>query len=179
MSEIDRVLSENIRIMSQVITELCQRATRKQVCEYPLSRNQYYILRILKTSGAHLISDFARILDISPAAASKNIDRLVTIGFVNRRTRPEDRRGQEVHLLPAGRHIVEEFDRITAEKQADLMAELTEPEKLQLLDLMQRVVKHTMRYGHDMDLICLQCGGQCGEECIVKGTSGSCPQVSE
>ena len=82
MPEIDAILRENIRIMAQVITEVCQRDTRKKVCDPPLSRNQYYLLNILATSGEFLISDLARILDISPAATSKNIDRLEQLELV-------------------------------------------------------------------------------------------------
>ena len=98
MSDLNSVLQENIRIMAQVITEICQRSTRKQATEHPLSRNQYYILKILATSGEFLISELARILDISPAAASKNIDRLEQLELVVRQAHKGDRRSQEVRV---------------------------------------------------------------------------------
>ena len=174
MSETDGILRENIRIMAQVITEVCQRSTRKQVCSAPLSRNQYYILKILATSGEFLISDLARILDISPAAASKNIDRLEQMEFVQRRPRPADRRSLEVFLLTEGQKIVSEFDRVTAEKQVALMEQFSEDEKVMLLGLLKRVVKYTVAEDHKTELICLQCGGACGPECVVEGGLGPC-----
>ncbi|MBU8870913.1 MAG: MarR family transcriptional regulator [Gemmatimonadales bacterium] len=174
VSEIDKVLRENIRIMAQVITEVCQRSTRKQVSPSTLSRNQFYILNILGTSGEFLISDLARSLDISPAAASKNIDRLEQMEFVERRARPEDRRSLEVCLLPKGKAIVDEFKLVTIEKQAPLLAQFSAEEKVVLLDLLRRIVKYTVNEEHNTELICLQCGGACGEECVVKDGMGPC-----
>jgi DNA-binding MarR family transcriptional regulator len=174
MSGIDSILRENIRIMAQVITEVCQRDTRKRVCPSPLSRNQYYILNILATSGEFLISDLARILDISPAAVSKNIDRMEQLNLVQRRARPGDRRSLEVFLLPEGQAIVDEFDRVTEEKQQPMMDQFTSEEKTMLLDLLQRIVKYTVDLDHKTELICLQCGGACGPTCVVEGGEGPC-----
>ena len=174
MSELDAVLQENIRIMAQVITEICQRSTRKQATDHPLSRNQYYILKILATSGEFLISELARILDISPAAASKNIDRLEQLELVVRQAHQGDRRSQEVKLLDEGHRIIAEFDRITMQKQIPLMAQFSEAEKTLLLDFLRRVVKYTIAEENNTDLICLQCGGKCGEECVVESGAGAC-----
>ena len=88
----DEILRENIRITAQVITEICQASTRRQVCPQPLSRNQYYILKILAVNGDYLSSELAAILDISSAAASKNVDRLEQWDLVSRHARPADRR---------------------------------------------------------------------------------------
>lgn len=177
--DIDSILRENIRIMAQVITEVCQRNTRKQVCPAPLSRNQYYILNILATSGEFLISDLARILDISPAAISKNVDRMEQMELVQRRARPGDRRALEVVLLPAGRSIVEEFDRVTADKQVALMAQFTPDEKIVLLDMLKRIVRFTVDPRLKTELICLQCGGACGPECVVEGGLGPCAKPQQ
>lgn len=174
MSGLDKVVRENIRIMAQVVTEVCQRNTRKQVCPEPLSRNQYYILNILAKSGDFLVSELARILDISSAAASKNIDRLENLGYVDRRTSKTDRRTMEIVLSASGRKIVDDFDRVTAEKQQPMMDNFTEEEKVVLLDLLRRIVKFTLAEQHHNDLICLQCGGACGNDCLIEALEGAC-----
>jgi len=174
MIGLDRILLENIRITAQVITEICQRSTRKQVSEQPLSRNQFYILKILATSGEFLMNELAKALDISPAAASKNIDRMEQMGLVRRQPRPGDRRSLEVVLLEEGQAIVDEFDRITVEKQSALMAQFSDQEKHDLLGYLQRIVKYTLAGENNTDLICLQCGGKCGEVCVVKSGLGIC-----
>ena len=174
MHDLDSVLRENIRIMAQVITEVCQRNTRGQLSDPPLSRNQFYLLNILAKSGGFPVGELARILDISNAATSKNIDRLEALGYVGRSVNASDRRSMEVSLTPAGTMFVEEFERITAEKQKPLMAAFTEEEKTLLLGLLRRVIRHTLADEQNCDLICLQCGGRCGSECSVEDLAGIC-----
>ena len=174
MVDLDRILRENIRIMAQVVTEICQRNTRIQVHDQPMSRNQYYILNILTRSGEHPIGELARILDISTAATSKNIDRLESRGLVARRVSAADRRTTVVRLQPAGKAVVDEFDRVTAEKQKPMLESFTEEEKILLLDFLRRVVRYTLAGENQSDLICLQCGGACGNACAVANTEGIC-----
>ena len=180
MSEINGILQENIRIMAQVVTEICQRNTRKQVTDHTLSRNQCYILKILHTSGEYPISELAKILDISPAAASKNIDRLEQLDLVVRKPHSEDRRSYEVKLLKKGKEIVEEIERVTTHKLVPLMNQFSDEEKEQLLTYLQRIVQYTLANESNTDLICLQCGGKCGSKCIVENWKGVCkrPEIT-
>lgn len=174
MENLDRTLRENIRIMAQVITEVCQRNTRHEVTDQPLSRNQFYILNILAKSGPFPISELARILDISAAAASKNMDRLEKLGYVGRSVHKTDRRSTEIKLLPPGRALIDEFDRVTDQKQRPMMENFTEEEKILLLDMLRRIVRYTLADQHRSDLICLQCGSTCGNDCAVTDLAGDC-----
>jgi len=170
----DDILIENIRITAQVITEICQRNTRKNIGDGSLSRNQFYILKILYAKGELPIGEFARLLDISPAAASKNIDRLANLGTIGRQNKPGDRRSQFATLLPDGRHLVEEFNRITKEKMTPLMDQFTPDEKVMALNILRRISSYTLADGSNPDLICYQCNGNCGEECAVGTRGGVC-----
>ena len=76
--------------------------------------------------------------------------------------------------MPGGQAIVDEFDRVTTEKQVPMMAQFSAQEKVVLLDLLQRIVKYTVDESHNTELICLQCGGACGEKCVVEGGKGPC-----
>lgn len=174
MSKINEILQENIRITAQVITEICQRNTRKQVSDFPLTRNQCYILKILHTSGEFLISELAQILEISPAAASKIIDRLEQMELVVRQPHEGDRRSFEVKLLDRGHQLVEEIKQVTTRKLKPLMSQFSKEEKVQLLDYLQRIVKYTLADESNSDLICLQCGGNCGTSCVVETGKGIC-----
>ncbi len=174
MCSLDGVLSENIRITAQVITEICQRNTRHQISDPPISRNQFYILNILAKNGEFPIGELARILDISTAAASKNIDRLVKMGFVSRRTNQSDRRSMEIELTDDGRKIVDDFEQVTRKKQRPMMENFTDQEKRTLLDYLRRIIRFTLAEEHQSDLICLQCGGACGQECVIESLDGVC-----
>lgn len=174
MDQLDKNLSENIRIMAQVIADICQRNTRKMASPIHLTANQFTILRVLGTEGEFQTGDLARLLDISSAAISKNITRLVKLDLVSRKAKPEDRRSLDIVLLENGRNIVREFDRILAEKQKHVMDRLSPEEKESLLSLVQKVISYTIAEEQDMDLICLQCGGNCGDNCVIESGSGLC-----
>ncbi len=174
MTTLNPVLQENLRITAQVLSEICQRNTRTQVTGGKLSRNQCYILKILDTSGVFLLSELAKILEISPAAVSKNIDRLESNGFVVRQAHPKDRRSLEVRILDEGRRIVAEINAMTTQKLAPLMDQFSEEEKVLFLGFLQRVVKYTLAEATHTDIICLQCGGRCGENCIIESSGGVC-----
>ena len=174
MDNLDRELGENLRIMAQAMTEICQRATLEKACPTPLTRNQFTILKILSNGTSIQIGTLARYLDISNPAVSKNIDRLAQLGLVARRPDPSDRRRLEIILLSPGMAIVTEYERILGEKQTHLMENFRQDEKVVLLDLVKRVTRWTIAEEQDIEAICLQCGGNCGTSCVIENRKGLC-----
>jgi len=174
MSKLDKELSENIRIMAMVIADICHRSTLQKASPINLTRNQFTILKVLSTDGDFQISDLAKLLDISNAAISKNIDRLEQLGLVARKAKPDDRRSMELVLLDEGSGILDEFDRILGEKQGHLMEQFSGQEKKILLDLVKRVITFTLAEEQETEVICLQCGGKCGDSCVIESCKGLC-----
>ncbi len=174
MGKLDKELSENIRIMAMVIADICHRSTLQKASPIKLTRNQFTILKVLSTDGNFQISDLARLLDISNAAISKNIDRLEQEGLVARQTKPDDRRSLELILQADGLEVLNEFDRILDEKQKHLMEQFSGKEKEALLDLVKRVITFTLAEEQNTEVICLQCGGKCGDSCVIESCKGLC-----
>jgi len=176
MENLDEILGTNIRIMAQTITEVCLRSTLALACPVALTRNQFSILKITACGNSLPISILAGLLDISNAAVSKNIDRLAHLGLVVRKTDPRDRRRHEIILLDPGRDIVRAYDRILEQKQTHLMEQFSPWEKAVLLGLLQRVIRFTLAEEQDTEMICLQCGGHCGDHCVVAPATGTGPR---
>lgn len=174
MDNIDSILGENLRIMAQAMTDICQRSTLEKASSHHMTRNQFTILKILSNGGIFQISYLAKILDISNPAVSKNIDRLAKLGLVARRPSTQDRRRLEILLLPSGLEIVTNYERILLGKQRHLMAQFTPAEKRTLLDMVKRVTRFTIAEEQDIEAICLQCGGHCGESCVIENRQGLC-----
>lgn len=174
MEKLDKTLGENLRIMALVIADICHRSTLNMACPIHLTRNQFTILKILATDGNFQISDLAKLLDISNAATSKNIDRLEQLGLVARQAKPEDRRSFEIVLLDDGREIVREYERILDFKQQHVIDQFTQEEKTALLDMIRRIIRFTLAEEQDTDVICLQCGGNCGDSCVIEFSKGTC-----
>ena len=174
VENLDRELGENLRIMAQAMTEICQRSTLELACPTPLTRNQFTILKILSNGKSIQIGTLARLLDISNPAVSKNIDRLTKLGLVARRPDLKDRRRLEIILLTPGMAIVSEYERIMEIKHRHLMEHFEPQEKEILLDLVKRVTRFTIAEEQDIESICLQCGGNCGESCVIESRKGVC-----
>ena len=174
MGNLDKELSENIRIMAMVVGDICHRSTLQKASPVDLTRNQFTILKVLSTDGDFQISDLARLLDISNAAISKNIDRLEQLAMVARQAKPDDRRSLELILLEEGFEVLNEFDRILGEKQKHLMEQFSDQEKVSLLDMMKRVITFTLAGEQDTEVICLQCRGNCGDSCVIESCKGLC-----
>jgi DNA-binding MarR family transcriptional regulator len=170
----DAVLGENLRILAHVLGGICQRSTLNEAGGGEISENQLAILRMLQRRDQLTASEFARVLGISNAAVSKIVQRLVSLGMVRRGPDPDDRRRVALVLEPAGEDLLQRYEQIATRKLDHIMASFNEVEKEQLLGLIQRVVQNTLAEEQDIDAICYQCGGHCGDTCVVELRRGTC-----
>ena len=72
-----------------------------------LSMPQFSILMQLHHKGVCGLSDISERFDISSAAASQLVDRLVQSGLVERIEDPNDRRAKQLTITPKGRELIE------------------------------------------------------------------------
>jgi DNA-binding MarR family transcriptional regulator len=75
------------------------------------------------------------------------VDKLETLGFVERHPHPSDRRSKIVSLTPAGREAAATADRILGEPPPALRA-LTHGQLTQLTDLLSRLARPRSAPGH-------------------------------
>jgi len=72
-----------------------------------LSMPQFSILMQLHHKGACGVSDVSERFDISNAAASQLVDKLVQGDYVERAEDPNDRRAKVLQLTPKGKSLIE------------------------------------------------------------------------
>jgi DNA-binding MarR family transcriptional regulator len=90
-----------------------------------ISMAQFGLLRRLYHQGDCEVHEVGHHFDVSPAAASQLVDKLVQAGLVARTENPDDRRARQVGLTAKGKAIV---DRAADESYRwidDLVAELS------------------------------------------------------
>jgi DNA-binding MarR family transcriptional regulator len=100
-------LKATIHQLMDVITTRSMKERAYHVKAAGLSIPQFGILMHLyyhNTSGVSLISEF---MDVSTAAASQMVDRLVQNGLVERTEEPNDRRVKHLTLTNEGRVLIE------------------------------------------------------------------------
>jgi DNA-binding MarR family transcriptional regulator len=174
MNQIDRQVGQNISILAHIVADVCEGHTLDEASEGSLTVNQFKILKILAHQSDFAVGEIARLLQISSAAASKNIERMVQLGLVARTPLAGDRRRLHLELLPPARGLLGRYDEISATKLQRLLSNFSGDEKQALLGLLRRVIQFTLADERDAELVCLQCAGNCGSDCVIKVSQGSC-----
>jgi len=174
ISKTDRNLSELLRISSFIVTEICEQQFMEEASSMPLSKNQYYILKMLANSTSFNLSDLADILSLSNAAIGKNIDKLVHNKLVTRRFTKTDRRSAKVSITIKGREIIEKYNELKISKQVEIFKQYPLKDKEKFAEYLKTFISNTLHQDMDTDILCLQCTGYCGDDCVVKEKNGSC-----
>jgi len=98
----------------------------------------------LHHKGAFGMSEISERFEITPAAASQLVHKLVQNGFVAREEDPHDRRAKLLNLTDKGRDVIQQGFDERYRWLDQLSARLTEDERIQIseaLDIMTRVVQ--------------------------------------
>ena len=72
-----------------------------------LSMPQFSVMMQLHHRGNCAIGDISERFDITNAAASQLVDKLVQSGFINREEDPQDRRAKMLNLTDKGRDLIQ------------------------------------------------------------------------
>lgn len=174
ISKEDRNLSDLLRISSYVTSEICEKSFLDEATSIPLSENQFYILRILNNTSPFNLSDLANVLSVSNSAIGKNIDKLVQNKLVRRRFRKNDRRTAKVSITAGGRAIVQKFNKLKLKKQGDIFKNFSKEDKEKFVIYLRKFISNTLHEDNDLDILCLQCDDDCGDDCVVLEKKGSC-----
>ena len=103
---------------------------------------QFSILMQLHHNGACGMSEISEKFDVTPAAASQLVDKLVQGGFIVREEDPKDRRAKTLNLTDKGHELIQQGIEERYLWMDQLSGRLTEAERIQVseaLDILTRV----------------------------------------
>ncbi len=106
-----------------------------------VSMSQINAMFFLKRAGSGGVSDIAGSLDVTNAAASQLLDRLVQQGLILRREDPDDRRLKQIELTEKGEQLVEESMRARHQLVMEISASLTPAEKEQVIAALEVLIQ--------------------------------------
>jgi DNA-binding MarR family transcriptional regulator len=112
-----------------------------------LSHPQGGLLMHLYYRGRHGVQDIGARMEITSAAASQLIDRLVQSGLVKRTEDPDDRRARQIALSPAGRALIEKGIAERLRWVESLTAALTKEEKAVVMKVLPILIDAEKRFG--------------------------------
>jgi DNA-binding MarR family transcriptional regulator len=107
--------------------------------ETDLTFPQMIILRLLE-QGQQTVSRLSEMVQLTPGAVSRLVDRMVRKGFVSRREGDDDRRQKTLSLTPAGRRLCDRLERARTGSFSAAMSELDSRLATELKDVLKRVV---------------------------------------
>jgi DNA-binding MarR family transcriptional regulator len=124
----------------QVETALWNSLDRRLGVEHRLPMTMYAPLRVIADTDDCRVLDIAAALALTVGGTSKLVDRLVTAGFVLRRSNPTDRRSSLIVLTDAGKRMLNHArSTLEAELRRCLAGSLQSDELTQLGALLGRV----------------------------------------
>ena len=109
-----------------------------------LSMPQFSILMQLHHKGACGLSEISERFEVSPAAASQLVDKLVQSGYIQREEDPSDRRAKLLNLTEKGRELIRQGIDERYRWVEELAGRLTAEERMQVseaLNIMTRAAE--------------------------------------
>lgn len=105
---------------------------------HELSFSQYIALKKL-ADGTAGVTDLARAAEVNPGAMTRLLDKLEARGLIARVADPGDRRAINIHLTAAGEVIWRDVNQCGMRVRERAMQGLSEAERTQLTQLLERV----------------------------------------
>jgi DNA-binding MarR family transcriptional regulator len=108
-----------------------------------LSMPQFSLMTQMYHRGACGMSGISERFEITPAAASQMVDKLVQSGYIVREEDPTDRRAKTLNLTSKGRQLIDDGNEERYRWVEDLAGKLNAEERAQIveaLDVMTRAM---------------------------------------
>ena len=109
-----------------------------------LSMHQVSLMMQLNYRGACGMSEISGRFDVTPAAASQLVDKLVQSGYIQREEDPNDRRAKLLNLTDKGRELIRQGIEERYRWVDELAEKLNDEERVQVseaLDIMRRAAE--------------------------------------
>ncbi|MEJ2312941.1 MAG: winged helix DNA-binding protein [Gemmatimonadales bacterium] len=133
-----------------------------------LTLGQLKLLQIVDLVEAPTLSDVARLLDVSPAAASKAVDRLVGRNLLHRNPAEMDRRALHLSLTDEGKCLLEEYAELKKGMFSELFEGRPKSELRQIADFLDRLSVQLIAWSNDPPEKCMRCGIYFRRKCVLR-----------
>jgi DNA-binding MarR family transcriptional regulator len=162
-------------IFSSAVDEILENRYLDEVCDHSLTLHQFHLLKLIGLNGHHQVGEVAEFLGVSAPAASKNIDRLCSLGLVERVACKEDRRATLLSASAAGRELIRRYEDLKRQRLAPVLAKFETGEIDRLSDLLERFSVLLFEQEKGGDGFCLRCAAYCQVGCPIGEIFGHCP----
>ncbi len=170
-----RRLLRQSHIFGSALREVLEERVLGEVTPHPLSVAQFHILRVMTLNGHHRVQQVADFLGVSAPAASKNIDKLVKLGLLERIDDADDRRVTLLAASRTARRIVRNYEKRVAQVLEPVLEQFTPDELDDLTDLLRRFSTLIYQQRKPETGFCLRCAAYGESGCAIGHMQGFCP----
>ena len=114
LAEIDDFLG-SAHVFASAVHDVVEQRLLEQVAGGQITVSQVKLLKLVAMTDSYTLGDVAAFLDVSNAAASKAVDRLVRRNLLRRSEDQKDRRIMHLPLTPTGQRLLTAYE--TARRQ--------------------------------------------------------------
>jgi len=139
----DTTLEQLVLVLKEFAGEVIKHSARDMCClirTKDLSMPQVSALMYLHRHRMASISELREYLNLSLAATSHLVDRLVAPGYVTRTEDPNDRRLKQVMLTEAGAALIDEVKQTRVEEIARRLGQMPVPLRRALTETMEEAL---------------------------------------
>jgi hypothetical protein len=111
---------------------------------------------------------------VTPAAITKNVDKLEQLGLLNRDPCVEDRRATLLSASEEGRRVVAEYEDLKGARLAPVVQNLDEQDLDELCDMLEGLCVDLVRHHQPAGDSCMRCAGYYSTDCLVGIQQGDC-----
>jgi len=165
-------------ILGSLFREILEESYLSQRCSHALTRTQFCLLKLITLNADLQLSEVARYLGVTPAAITKNVDKLEEMALLTRDPCVEDRRATLLSASDEGCRVVEEYEELKETRMAPVVQSLEEEELDELCDLLEALCVDLVRHGHPDSDGCMRCAGYYSTDCLVGMAQGDCAMRS-
>jgi len=161
-------------VLRSLLREFLEEGFLRRVCRHRLTRSQFCFLKLITVKSDLQVGELARCLGVSPAASSKNLDRLERLGLVHRETSNEDRRVILLRATAEGEELVSDYEHLKAAQLAPVIDSLGREKTAMLCDLLEEVCGEMLARAEIPRETCLRCAGYFRPDCSFEKLQGIC-----
>jgi DNA-binding MarR family transcriptional regulator len=138
-----------------------------------LALSQLKLLMLISPSQYRLkVTDVADFLDVSNAAASRAIDRLVQRGLVHRAIAPDNRRAVDLTLTEVGKDLLRQFQELRDREVTRLLGDYPADKLRTLAQLLDEVSVLMLDLDEAAEQQCLRCNVHFRRGCVLREVLG-------
>jgi len=154
-------------VFSAAMTELLETKINETIGnKYTLT--QLRLLAMVDKTDVQYVTEVADVLNVSNAAASKAVERLVRRGVIERRESKRDRRAIQLLLTEEGHRVIESFENVQHQAFGELFGQVSTESLHEAGLFMDRMTVDLVNIMGTSDGACLRCGIYFRDKCLLR-----------